>query len=47
MMILLTRIQKNDINELIYDLTDLEIKEYCEDGRDRKEQPSYKELLLK
>jgi len=36
-----------DINELIYDLTDLEIRRYCEDSRPRDEQTSYKKLLLK
>lgn len=36
-----------DINELIYDLCDLEISKYNEDNKDYEERISYKKLLLK
>ena len=36
-----------DLNELLYDLCDLEIRKYNEDNREPEERISYKKLLLK
>lgn len=36
-----------DLNELIYDLCDIEIRRHNEDDRERDESISYKKLLLK